>query len=237
MINERIASFWEYVQIGEADECWPWIGKLNGKYGYFFVSNHHTRVAHRWAWELTNGRIAPNASIRRKCKTSTCCNPAHMYSDDDRVASFMARVDIRGRDECWNWKSHINSRGYGSFFFDGTMESVHRISWEVHNGPIPPGKGTLGTCVCHKCDNPICCNPNHLFLGSQADNVADRDKKGRNVVPDIKGEQSANAKLTDAQILEIRSLRGISQRKIATIYGVSQSLISDIVNRKRWKHI
>ena len=78
-----------------------------------------------------------------------------------------------GPDACWPWNGFRGARGYGHVWCENTMKLAHRVSWTLANGPIPDGLSVL-----HRCDNPPCCNPSHLFLGTQADNIADRDRKG-----------------------------------------------------------
>jgi hypothetical protein len=142
---------------------------------------------------------------------------------------------------CWIWigaKSKKSKRG--NFRPGGCAQkiSAHRFSWILKNGPIPSG-----LCILHKCDIPDCVNPDHLFLGTQADNIADMDKKGRRktvcVKPFKRGAQNIVAKLTEKDVYEIRAIykRGdISQKKIADRFSVSQTLISAIINRKIWAH-
>ncbi len=133
---------------------------------------------------------------------------------------------------CWLWTAGRAKCGYGILSVGSRSNEsratiyAHRISWEIHCGPIPDGLQVL-----HHCDIPLCVNPEHLFLGTQADNMADMASKGRSA----HGELSGGAKLRDEEIFEIRSLaRAESQREIARRFGVNQSTISRIVNFKNW---
>lgn len=107
------------------------------------------------------------------------------------------------------------------------MESAHRVAYEFHCGPIPDGMRVL-----HRCDNPPCINPDHLFLGTQAENVADMISKGRKVV--LQGEGHGSAKLTKADVLAIRAARGSSSRQLAVQYGVHSSQICRVRAGKKW---
>jgi hypothetical protein len=138
---------------------------------------------------------------------------------------------------CWEWSGSTIGAGYGMLRRDRDSSVLaHRLSWELAHGPIPEGMK-----VCHSCDNPPCVNPEHLFLGTQADNMADMAAKKRHkslTRPDLnpRGERNPGAKLTAAQAGEIRAKRaeGIPQRKLARDYGVSEATVSLIVNGKRW---
>lgn len=101
------------------------------------------------------------------------------YSTVSVAERFWEKVDKRGPDDCWEWRNPSHT-GYATFCTDATTTvAVHRFSWELENGPIPEGDGYHGTCVCHRCDNPSCVNPAHLFLGSHQDNMRDMNEKGR----------------------------------------------------------
>lgn len=141
---------------------------------------------------------------------------------------------------CWEWTKAKDRRGYGRLYFQGKTLLAHRLAYSLMNGVLDPG-----ICVCHRCDNPSCCNPSHLFLGTKADNHQDMMSKGRH--PSItspgyhsRGESHNQAKLTDAQVLEIVALyanEDISQRKLAAMYGVSQRTITKIVLGIGWKSV
>lgn len=142
---------------------------------------------------------------------------------------------------CWLWAGGgFDRNGYGRYtlknYNNQRSERIfaHRLSWILIRGPIP---GTLR--VLHHCDNPPCVRPDHLFLGTLKDNVQDCMAKGRYVSMVGKGSTHIMAKLTEAQVLEIRKLaeEGWLQREIGARYGVKQSLISRIVNRRIWPHI
>jgi len=127
---------------------------------------------------------------------------------------FWSRVEKT--DGCWLWRWSLNKLGYGVIGVRGRAVRAHRLSWELANGPIPDGK-----VICHHCDNPRCVRPDHLFVGSHADNVADKVAKGR--CP--RGENAGPAKLTGAQAAEIRAARdaGESYASIAARFGVGLS--------------
>src|SRR6185503_13164373 len=120
---------------------------------------------------------------------------------------------------CWVWKG-AQTKGYGQFNASGRHGYSHRFSWEWHFGEIP--KGML---VCHKCDNPLCVNPNHLFLGTQKDNIHDCISKGRARRGVSRGVRNGSSKLTDALALKARRLysHGYTVREIAPMIGVSKS--------------
>lgn len=146
------------------------------------------------------------------------------------VTRFMGYVDQEGEDGCWRWTGY-KKRGYGALKMFGRFWLAHRLSYELFNGSIPGGK-----MVCHRCDQPDCVNPGHLFLGVAMDNMQDKIAKGRH-----RGARSGSrhhfAKLTDWQVEEIRALIGVcTNREIARSYGVSEAMISNIKTGKRWSN-
>lgn len=148
------------------------------------------------------------------------------------IKRFWSKVKIGKPAECWEWQES-GSHGYGYFRVGTKRKRAHRIAWELANGKTIP-KNML---VCHHCDNPKCCNPYHLFIGTHADNSHDRDAKKRNA--DLRGSKNGSAKLTENSILKIRGLlsQGIEQKEIAQIFNVDPSTISYINTGKTWKHV
>ena len=157
----------------------------------------------------------------------------------DRFEAKIARCPMSG---CWLWTGCVVSRGYGNITIAGKTMYAHRLSWELHVGPIPDGQ-----CVLHRCDTPACVRPDHLFLGTKKDNAADRDFKGRQAFAEKnghytrpertpRGERCWKAKLTDADVIAIRAdkRRG---REIAKEYGIGDSSVSAIRNFKTWRHL
>jgi len=143
---------------------------------------------------------------------------------------------VNKTDYCWEWVGCVGKRGYGVISRNCATRTAHRVSYEINIGIIP-----AGMCVCHKCDNKLCVNPDHLWLGTLQDNIADMIKKGRNArIKVAKGEDHHSAKLTNKDVIEIRELRkssNLSQREIAKMYGVTRPMIGYIERRKSWTHI
>jgi hypothetical protein len=149
-----------------------------------------------------------------------------------RFARFVSPEPNTG---CWLWAGNVNRKGYGSVSIRrSTNDRAHRVSWRLHKGEIPPSLWVL-----HKCGVPSCVNPDHLFLGTCADNLQDMARKGRQVFqrhPEKapRGTRNGNAKLTESKVAAIRSSGGTCIVRAAR-YGVSQSLISAIRTGIIWK--
>jgi hypothetical protein len=157
---------------------------------------------------------------------------------NDKIAQrFWSKVDKT--DGCWNWKAAVWN-GYGNFRVKsyGSMARSHRVAWELTFGEIPDRM-----CVCHKCDNRICCNPSHLFLGTQGDNVRDMDLKGRRgkYHGQYDGERGGKVKLNELQVRIIRRFdeepRILRQIDVADIFNVTQATVWRIFRGITWKHL
>jgi predicted XRE-type DNA-binding protein len=138
-------------------------------------------------------------------------------------------INKKGEDECWEWIGAIHNR-YGRFSISGKIKPSHYIVYELINNSIP-----IGLLVCHKCDNPKCCNPKHLFLGTHGDNMRDMINKGRD--KKAFGEMNGNSKIKKKEVDEIKQLystNNYSQRELAKQFNISQSTIFQIVNRRTW---
>lgn len=153
--------------------------------------------------------------------------------DDLKVAKRVwAKVDAGESDVCWPWTACRWWSGYGKIGFEGKTLYAHRVVWVLTHGPVPDGMDVL-----HRCDNPPCCNPAHLFLGNHSDNMRDREEKGRHNAP--RGEASGTSKFTEAQVAAIRERwqQGERVSALAAEFGVVYSTIYVIVTHKRWKHV
>lgn len=151
---------------------------------------------------------------------------------EKQKARFWAKVEKT--DGCWNWTAALNGRGYGQIKISGTRKNTtaHRMSYEMHYGAIRDGLWVL-----HKCDNPRCVNPDHLFLGNAAVNVADMDAKGRRVVADNRGSRNGRAVLNASAVEQIRLLCGSVRRAdLSRMFGVGKSQIHRIATGKQWAY-
>ena len=155
-----------------------------------------------------------------------------MYSIKDENR-FWSKILTGNEDECWECVAMcLDKDGYGQFYANGNHILAHRFSYQLfHNRLIKEGM-----CILHSCDNPLCVNPAHLSEGTTQENTADKMNKGRM----IKGEKHYSCKLTEEKVKEIRAKfekDGTTHINLAMEYCVSRSLIGNIINRRRWKHI
>lgn len=154
------------------------------------------------------------------------------------AARFWSKVDVRGLDECWPWlggkysnPSHPKLQYGQARDQSGRKVRAHRLAHELTRGPIPRGMQ-----VCHRCDNPPCCNPVHLFAGTMKENMEDRDRKGRGWRPRMPGASNPASKLTADDVIAIRALvqGGLKCRIVAERFHVAYSTVYGIVRGRRW---
>lgn len=161
---------------------------------------------------------------------SIILNAAAANNADLLKERLLAKINIDAVSGCWEWLGAKDSNGYGAIRGIGGTKRAHRVSFALHRGDIPNGMH-----VCHRCDNRACVNPEHMFLGTHAENVADRNAKGRQAR--LKGTTNGQAKLTETDVAAIRSAVGISQIKLAEQFGVSHTLVWRIRAGKCWTHV
>lgn len=228
-VEIRIPLFLSQVSKPNGTECHIWNGrKTKQGYGAFNWGGKQS-LAHRFAYVLGHGSLPANSQLGSTCDNKLCVNPDHWFIDCAGLYSkmsanefsdyFWSRVRCGGKDECWEWKAGRGARGYGVL----GAGKAHRVAWELTNGKI------LGSLfVCHKCDNPPCCNPNHLFLGTCKDNLEDCSKKGR--------INCWLKKLTPDQVREIRG-SNLPNSVLSKRFGIDVSGVYRIKKRINYKTV
>jgi hypothetical protein len=199
-----------------------------------------TRTAEQESKEATFGDATSSGICpAERCKTQT------LALWDYEIDRFWSKVNRRGPDACWLWMAALRG-GYGSVGVNGRVLGAHRVAYMLARGDIPHDQ-----CVCHSCDNPACCNPGHLFLGTKADNATDMISKGRGATgrrsgahthPSRRprGERQGLSKLTEAQVLYIRQAHDVeaaSEKELAARFHVSQGTVHAVVKRYTWRHL
>lgn len=190
-----------------------------------------------------DAEFMPKESRQRFC--THACYARQLACRRSASERFWSSVDQSAGDgACWPWTRGRGSFGYGHFWLNGRAIGAHVVAYEWCVGQVPPGLWVL-----HHCDNPPCCNPKHLYAGSAADNSRDRSERGRvksatgerngaSTKPErvLRGEQKSQAKLTWAEVREIRRRAASSERQssLAQAFGIDASLVSRIVAGKDW---
>lgn len=161
------------------------------------------------------------------------------YPDKELIERLRGRTELGGPNgDCWVWKGNYGN-AYGTYYHKGRAERAHKVAYVAANGPIAPY-----TCICHTCDNRRCVNPDHLWVGTYAENTADMWSKGRGFVPQLPGraqpgERNIASKLTEAQVYEIRDLaaKGANATELSLKFNADPSNIRSIIRRDTWKHL
>ena len=214
--------FWNKVI--KTESCWIWTANKhpNGGYGRFKYKGKYI-PAHRFVWLLTYGEW-PNkgTDVLHKCDNPSCVNPDHLCLEDD-PENFWSKVNKT--ESCWEWtRQKQKGFSYGKLTYKNKKRLAHRVSWFLTYGEWPSNN----MCVLHKCDNPSCVNPDHLFLGTQQDNMRDMAIKNR-----------AATKLKPEEVIEIRKLAelGESRKVLSEKFNISKRQINRIISREDWRHI
>jgi len=183
------------------------------------VSSHFVYVA------LRRMGITRDANVARR-----------MSNKKDPQRRFMNRIEVVPETGCWEWQGKLGPFGYGGFSIGGKTTTAHRAGWRLFKGDVPKNIE-----VCHKCDNPKCVNPDHMFLGTHEENMKDAWQKERFANRRIlRGEGIGTSKLTDYDVLEIRRLRsgeGKTMEEIAIMFDVTKGTIWKVISGRSWRHI
>lgn len=196
-------------------------------------SENNSRI---WLCRCTCGGAAEAATARLRCGhvTSCGCRAAEVRANIARKPLSLEEVFNRHfyageSDACWRWRGSVTNKGYGQLMSHRKQYAAHRVAYQLHIGPIPSGK-----MVCHRCDNPLCVNPAHLWLGTPADNMIDKvSKKRQSAFP---GESNQAARLTEADVRLIRQ-SPLSNKELAAKLSVHRATISAVRCWKNWRHV
>lgn len=212
--------------LDKSEVCWKWLGHCNQK-GYQQINKQNKSFSvRRVLFENTYGPISE--PIKLTCDTPNCLNPLHMVPESqlDPKIRFWRFVDRRDSDDnsCWIWTGAKSPKGYGHFrVADNQTLNASRYSFMIHY----PDVDLQGLEVCHKCDNPPCVNPNHLFVGTRKDNAVDMANKNRSLF----GEKNHSHKFSNADIRIMRQLHtdGWLTKDIADRFGTSRNYVSEVL--------
>jgi hypothetical protein len=223
-----------FAHVNKTEEHWLWKGTLDA-YGAGVMPNGATQTlrAARVSMVLVGQPVPANLYVVPTCGINNCVKPEHLRIQTSRrfdapIDRFMRKV--KSSDGCWEWQGTHDSHGYGMFQSENVRAKAHRWAWTLLVGPIPDGMAVL-----HKCDNPPCVRPDHLFLGTNAENMADASAKGRTAF----GNRNPCAKLNPEKVREIRRLHseGRSYRSLAKEFGVDLRAVKCAIERVTWRRV
>jgi len=229
--------FWSRVAIpfdyeDHPEKCWEW----NSNFFRFYLTPKKYISIHQFVFQSINGIHSSRIKIHNSCNNKKCVNPDHLYTFKDTnkaIARFWPNVEVKSQNDCWVWKGTKTSGGYGLFCYLGKQVLATRFIQEIINSQDLSN----GLIVCHKCDNPSCCNPDHLFVGTPEDNSKDMVQKGRSVC----GEKSKNTLLTNEIVKDMLNKIWIgelqSAQEAANYIKTTPSQILRILNRITWKNV
>ena len=234
MTQKEEERIWSRIDKDGDNGCWNWKGGFT-KNGYPQArAGGIPKKVHRLLYQKVHGPLSYRDILISYCENKFCVNPAHYYKgknfDLGRTIRKFWRL-VKQTESCWEWMGYCDSDGYGKTTVYYKPIKAPNFAYQICCGEIPPGM-----CVCHTCDNRKCVRPDHLWLGTQQENNADKVKKGRQ----LRGESHGRAKLKTAEVIKIRELHSSGQYKasqLARLFGISDLYIYSIISRKSWKHI
>lgn len=221
--------------------CIEWRGyrPSNRNYGLIRTGKRKQEKVQNVVYRTFFGPVPKGFFVVNSCGNRFCINHKHLMlvkrnqqwrrDPVKRLEKNTVKID----SGCWEWQGAKTKFGYGQMVVDGKVEIIPRFTYRMFVGPIPEGMY-----VCHKCDNPSCWNPDHLYLGTAQDNARDRVERGRNAPKS--GTFNGRSILVDTDVVEIRSRYkkgGISMSELARQHGVSFGTISRVVKKQGWCHV
>jgi hypothetical protein len=241
--DEVVEKFWTNVE--KADECWNWTGRLDKKHKPMLVSaipgsvgprgysKYREYSARRISLELTGIILDEKHPTHITCGNNLCVNPEHIIYGEE--ARFWSKVIKLNDNDCWIWIGAYSTDHYGKFTFtrkDGSKGTrAHIYSWQLANDR----ELLRGMVICHRCDNTLYVNTDHLTLGTPMENSLDMVYKNRQA----KGEKNGSVKMNEEKVIQLRELRksGMTLDQLSQEFGLSKSATYSIISGQTWKYL